>query len=141
MRHVLLKSSPLHQTSSPKTLFAGGLGAALLLFSATSIADAQITDGRKGASGGALPRQQSAPNHCARYGQGYVAVEGTDACVRIGGRLRIDVGRSSRSDAGGLRTFQFGEALPQGFSGEGEGLNRAHIRVEGPQRDLSPITR
>lgn len=30
-------------------------------------------------------------NHCSRLGEGFVAVAGTTACVRIGGHVRADV--------------------------------------------------
>jgi hypothetical protein len=140
MRHALVKSSRLRMTSSFTGMFARGLGTALLLFSTPSIANAQMAEGRKAAPSSAAPRQ-NAPNHCARYGQGFVAVEGSDACVRIGGRLRIDVGRGLRSDATGLGGFRFGEPLPPGYGSEGGGLNRAHIRVGGTKGDSNPITR
>ncbi|MDB5596571.1 MAG: hypothetical protein JWM36_3532 [Hyphomicrobiales bacterium] len=140
MRHALVKISRLPMTPFFTGMVARGFGTALLLFSATSIAEAQMAEGRKAAPGSAAPRQ-SAPNHCARYGQGFVAVEGSDACVRIGGRLRIDVGRGLRSDAPGVGGFRFGEPLPPGYGSEGEGLNRAHIRVGGTKSDYDPITR
>ena len=34
-------------------------------------------------------------NSCAAYGAGFVKVEGTDTCVKIGGALSIGVGGSS----------------------------------------------
>ena len=34
-----------------------------------------------------------ATNPCAQYGQGWVQVQGTNTCVKIGGYVRIDVGR------------------------------------------------
>jgi hypothetical protein len=35
-------------------------------------------------------------NSCAAYGPGFVKVDGTDTCVRIGGVVSIGVGGSSR---------------------------------------------
>jgi hypothetical protein len=35
-------------------------------------------------------------NPCAMYGAGFVMVEGTSTCVKIGGHLSIDVGGSVR---------------------------------------------
>jgi hypothetical protein len=29
-------------------------------------------------------------DHCARYGEGFVAIRGSDACVRLGGHVRVD---------------------------------------------------
>jgi hypothetical protein len=52
------------------------LGAALL---APASGSAQTT--------GSLP-----PGPCARYGEGFVPVSGSDSCVRIGGHVRVDVG-------------------------------------------------
>lgn len=85
--------------------------------------------------------KQPVPNPCARYGEGYVQVQGSDACVRIGGRLRIDVGRGLRSDARPAQGLLFGEAGPSLYPDEFEGVNRAHIRVQGSRLEPSPITR
>lgn len=52
---------------------------------------------------------------CARYGEGFVPVVGSDACVKIGGRLRIDLGTSLAAPA---------------FSGPHDGISPAsHVRV------------
>jgi hypothetical protein len=32
----------------------------------------------------------SAANSCAAYGAGFIKVEGTDSCVKIGGTVRVD---------------------------------------------------
>ncbi|MFN3889177.1 MAG: porin [Beijerinckiaceae bacterium] len=37
-------------------------------------------------------------NRCAIYGAGFVGVNGTDTCVRIGGRVRVDAGIVQRRD-------------------------------------------
>lgn len=39
---------------------------------------------------GAAQTTGSLPDHCARLGEGFVAVAGSDACVRIGGHVRAD---------------------------------------------------
>ena len=45
-----------------------------------------------------------APSQCARYGDGFVPVAGSNSCVRIGGHVRVDVGAiGTPSAAGGLR--------------------------------------
>jgi hypothetical protein len=44
-----------------------------------------------------LPLKRSgSSNACAAYGPGFVKVEGTDTCARIGGSISVDVGGSSR---------------------------------------------
>jgi hypothetical protein len=44
-----------------------------------------------------LPLKRSASsNACAAYGPGFVKVEGTTTCVRIGGSISVGVGSSSR---------------------------------------------
>jgi hypothetical protein len=35
-------------------------------------------------------------NPCALYGRGFVKVEGTDTCVRVGGAIDIGAGTSTR---------------------------------------------
>jgi hypothetical protein len=32
-------------------------------------------------------------NPCAQYGNGFVQVKGTTTCVKIGGSVRVDIGR------------------------------------------------
>lgn len=73
----------------------------------------------------AQTRTQS--NECAIYGSGYVAIQGTGSCVRIGGRVRVEGGA-----AFGGRSNNAGGAL--GFAGDGmrDGPSRAHMRLEGP---------
>ena len=38
------------------------------------------------------PAKHAAGNPCAAYGPGFVKVEGTDTCVKVGGYFRVDVG-------------------------------------------------
>jgi hypothetical protein len=48
------------------------------------------------ASGRLLPLKASgAGNPCAAYGPGFVRVDGTETCVKIGGAVSIGVGGSS----------------------------------------------
>ena len=50
------------------------------------------------ASGRLLPlKGAGAGNSCAPYGQGFVKLDGTDTCVKIGGVVGIGVGSSSGS--------------------------------------------
>jgi hypothetical protein len=49
-------------------------------------------------SGKLLPlKGAGAGNSCARYGAGFVKVEGADTCVKIGGSVSIGAGMSSGS--------------------------------------------
>jgi hypothetical protein len=44
-----------------------------------------------------LPVKNTATrDSCAAYGAGFVKVEGTDSCVKVGGAVRIDAGSSGR---------------------------------------------
>ncbi len=61
--------------------------------------------------------QSPAAARCARYGEGFVPVQGSDGCVKIGGRLRIDLGSAAPASV---------------TSGGGSGFsNAAHIRLPG----------
>jgi poly(3-hydroxybutyrate) depolymerase len=42
----------------------------------------------------AVPAMAETPNHCARYGADYVAVAGSNGCVKIGGHVRVDLARA-----------------------------------------------
>ena len=46
------------------------------------------------ASLSAAPARAETPNHCARYGADYVAVSGSNGCVKIGGHVRVDIARA-----------------------------------------------
>ena len=47
------------------------------------------------ASGKTLPlRGASSANSCAAYGPGFVKLEGSDTCVKVGGAISIGVGTS-----------------------------------------------
>ena len=49
-------------------------------------------------SGRVLPlKGAGAGNSCAAYGPGFVKLDGTDTCVKIGGAVGIGVGSSSGS--------------------------------------------
>jgi hypothetical protein len=53
---------------------------------------------RPSASGRPLPtRGAGAGNSCAAYGPGFVRIEGTATCMKIGGAISIGVGGSSGS--------------------------------------------
>jgi hypothetical protein len=47
-------------------------------------------------AGKTLPSKATArSNSCASLGPGFVKVEGTDTCVKLGGSIRVDGGMSS----------------------------------------------
>jgi hypothetical protein len=40
------------------------------------------------------PKKKAAPaNPCAQYGPDFVQIKGSNTCVKIGGYIRIDIGR------------------------------------------------
>jgi hypothetical protein len=42
------------------------------------------------------PAKSAAGNPCAAYGPGFIKVEGTDTCMKIGGSFNVDVGGAAR---------------------------------------------
>jgi Porin subfamily len=42
------------------------------------------------------PPKSAAGNPCAAFGRGFVKVEGTDTCVKVGGAVQVDVGGVAR---------------------------------------------
>ena len=69
-------------------------------------------------------------NRCARMGDNFVAVSGTDGCVRIGGHIRVDIAK--------------GPQAPMGYAAM-DGVQRAserssHVRAMAPfgLEDLFP---
>ena len=49
-------------------------------------------------SGKLLPlKRSSSANACAEYGAGFVKIEGTNTCMKIGGAIRIGAGTSAGS--------------------------------------------
>ena len=66
-------------------------------------------------------------NQCAIYGDGFVAVQGSSSCVRIGGRVRLELNATNSARAyapGGLPQQSFGAN-----DAPGNGVNRAHMRL------------
>ena len=63
-------------------------------------ASAALSDGQKPdksvATGRLLPvKPAGSGNACAAYGAGFVKVEGTDTCVKVGGAVSIGAGTSA----------------------------------------------
>jgi hypothetical protein len=60
-------------------------------------------------------KSAAAASRCALYGEGFVPVVGSDGCVKIGGRLRIDLGGSMAKPV---------------YAGSHDGINpAAHLRI------------
>jgi hypothetical protein len=75
--------------------------AALILTGATARAAEQSGPQKSGKPASAtklLPvKHATSGNSCAAYGAGFVKVEGTDTCVKLGGAISIGAGTSSGS--------------------------------------------
>lgn len=68
------------------------------------------------------------PNHCARYGSDYVAVAGSNGCVKIGGHVRVD-------------NIARAPATPMGYASLTDGVQRtSHLQPMAPfgLNDLFP---
>lgn len=64
------------------------------------------------------------PDFCAAYGEGFVRLQGTDTCVKIGGHVRVDTTVSPRSQLE-WGTGGFGPAPDE------DETIRSHVRVNG----------
>jgi hypothetical protein len=71
--------------------------AALLLPTSSALAEPpplQRSE-KAAASGKTLPMKgASSANSCAAYGPGFVKLEGSDTCVKVGGAINVGVGTS-----------------------------------------------
>lgn len=65
-----------------------------------------------------VPTQAMRP--CPEYGPGFVRVEGSSACVRVGGGVRVEFGKSSsnRSYGSNAEAMVYGEARSPTSFGE-----------------------
>jgi hypothetical protein len=69
----------------------------LLVAALACSASAEPVPARKPAQTVAKPPQRSPQaNPCAAYGPGFVRMEGSDTCVKLGGGIGIGAGGSSR---------------------------------------------
>jgi hypothetical protein len=67
----------------------------LVLLSASAASAQQFRDDKPGKPAKTLPlRPAKAANPCAEYGAGFVRVEGSSTCVKIGGSFGVGVGGS-----------------------------------------------
>ena len=105
-----------------------GFAALALVAGSASVALAQ---GNRGSVG------EHKINRCSIYGSDFVEIEGTDACARVGGHIRVELGFGNglrngfnRSDSDGTRPA----ALNSGQSSadapfDARGDSRDHLRV------------
>jgi hypothetical protein len=83
------------------------------------------------------PAARAQSNPCAIYGAGFVPVHGGGSCVRIGGRVRVDVLRDAPHDALQSGALNFAAPAPSPL----DGPDRTHLRLYvGPQTGM-PRTR
>jgi hypothetical protein len=68
----------------------------LALLSASSAPAQQFRDDKPGKPAKSLPLRpaKAAANPCAEYGAGFVRIEGSSTCIKIGGSLSVGVGVS-----------------------------------------------
>jgi hypothetical protein len=68
----------------------------LAVLSASAASAQQFRDDKPGKPGKTLPLRppKAAANSCAEYGAGFVRLEGSSTCVKIGGSLSVGVGAS-----------------------------------------------
>jgi hypothetical protein len=68
----------------------------LALLSASAASAQQLRDGKPDKPTKTLPLRpaKTAANPCAEYGAGFVRIEGSSTCIKIGGSLSIGAGGS-----------------------------------------------
>jgi hypothetical protein len=68
----------------------------LALLSASAASAQQFRDDKPGKAAKSLPLRpaKAAVNPCAEYGAGFVRIEGSSTCIKIGGSLSVGVGGS-----------------------------------------------
>lgn len=80
----------------------------------------------------ARPAPSQAARPCPEYGPGFVRVEGSSACVRVGGGVRVEFGKSSsnRGYGSGADAMVYGEARSQTSVGEVRAVVSGRGRVD-----------
>ena len=68
----------------------------LALLSASAASAQQSRDGKPDKPAKSLPLRpaKAAANSCAEYGAGFVRIEGSSTCIKIGGSVGVGVGGS-----------------------------------------------
>ncbi len=115
----MLKSDPIRPPHSRLMLAAGALAGVFL--APVFLADQVFAQQR--ASGGGNP--------CAVYGADFVAAQGTGACVRIGGRVRLEMNSGSAGHAYAPLSNFPAAPFPALGAERADGPARAHMRVGG----------
>jgi hypothetical protein len=65
----------------------------LAVLSVSAAPAQQLRDGKPNRQAKSLPpRPAKAPNPCAEYGAGFVRIEGSSTCMKIGGSLGVGAG-------------------------------------------------
>jgi hypothetical protein len=68
---------------------------ALMALSAAPASAQQFREQRQGKPATSLPlRPKAAANPCAEYGPGFIRIEGSSSCVKIGGNVSVGAGVS-----------------------------------------------
>jgi hypothetical protein len=101
--------------------------AAFLTLAAAPAASAGLLDAPYVPESIAMPALRS----CAAQGPGFVAVPGSDTCVRLGGRARIEAGTLAR--AGGARITSTGQLAIDARVQTDYGPARAFVRLRSRQ--------
>lgn len=80
----------------------------------------------------ARPAPSQAARPCPEYGPGFVRVEGSSACVRVGGGVRVEFGKTSgyRRYGSGADAMVYGEARSQSSVGEVRAVISGRGRVD-----------
>jgi hypothetical protein len=73
-------------------------------------------------------KADAAPRPCPQYGPGFVRVEGSSLCVRAGGSVRMEMGRSSNNRTGSAASAM---VELEGRSDSSLGPVRSLVRVRG----------
>lgn len=80
----------------------------------------------------ARPAPAQAARPCPEYGPGFVRVEGSSACVRVGGGVRVEFGKTSsrRGYGSAADAMVYGEARSQTSVGEVRAVVSGRGRID-----------
>jgi hypothetical protein len=83
-------------------------------------------------------------DHCAVYGPDFASVAGSDACVRIGGRVRVEFGfrKTPNPYDDDIRVGSHPAVMRSGGSVESidvpDGVEQGHVRLNGTSEPADP---
>jgi hypothetical protein len=72
--------------------------------------------------------QTRATDKCAVYGPGFVAAQGSDTCIWVGGHVRMEFG--SRSAGSANNGWASGGAVPAAMRAQDSPDSRGHLRLQ-----------